>query len=740
VNPEVEHRMIGRTLSHYRIVAELGSGGMGRVFRAEDTLLGRPVALKFPHHHLVHDSPARARFLREARISSVLDHPNIVVLYDVGEVEGEIFLAMQCVEGRSLRERLRDGPVAPDETTSIGRAVADALAHAHARGVVHRDIKPENILVCGDGRVKVADFGLALRSDATVLTETNAILGTVGYLAPEVLAGTVADARSDLFALGAVLYEMCAGFSPFQAESPAAVLYRIAHEEPPPLPSSGPAALAHLVTRLLSKRPADRPASAVEVAGALASITEPRPSTAATPSPARSIAVLYFENMTGDPAEDYFCAGITEDLLTDLLKIPDLNVASRNAVAALRGRPVDMRQAGRDLGVATILEGSVRRAGHQVRVTAQLVRTDTGFHLWGERYDRKLEDIFEVQEDIARNIAGALRVVLTPGDGQGHLGRRTANPRAYDLRLQALALHRRQEEADMRRAIALLEEALRLDPDYALARADLAECYVQLFCKAWDADTSWLDRAEAEVRRAMDLAPSLPEAFRARGHVWMHRRLPRRALRDFQLAVDLDPRFAGAVNNVAVAYVVLKDPGRAEISARRARELDPQLVPAYVNLGVALLLQGRYSECSEALAAGLALETGRNQRLGLLETLLVCHMAQGDRAAVERVAERVRREDPDPLSRSMLALATAFLGDADGARRGLLDPELGISASPRVHINVAGVHALLDDQDAARAALERAFRLDVVHLAEARAHPELAALLEDPRFIDPGVF
>ncbi|HEY3216673.1 MAG TPA: protein kinase [Candidatus Eisenbacteria bacterium] len=734
--------MIGRTLSHYRIVGELGAGGMRTVFRAEDLRLGRPVALKFPHRELLPDTASRARFLREARIASVLDHPNIVVLYDVGKAEGEIFLAMQCIDGCSLRERLRAGSVPLAETLRVGRAVADALAYAHGRDVVHRDVKPENVLLSNDGRVKVADFGTARIATESQRTGTGTWVGSLGYWAPETVLGRVAEARSDLYSLGVVLHELCAGVPPFHGDHPAALLYRIAHEAPHALPPSAdaPPELRRLILALMSKAPERRPASAIEVADTLLHIgggpTAGRSADGPLALPvARSIAVIDFHNLTGDPEDDYFCAGITEDVVTDLLKIPDLQVASRGAVQSLGEKQIDAREAGRTLGVATVLEGSVRRAAGRVRVSAQLVRTDTGYHLWAERYDRNLEDIFEVQEDISRQIAHSLRLALEPVDQETRLGRRTRSPKAYDLRLQALAHYRRFEEADMRRAIALLEESIREDPAYALARADLGECCVQMFCKGWDLDQGWLERGEAEARGALELAASLPEGHRALGHAWNHRRNLERALRDLHRAVELDPRFTGALLNLGLNYLFLGDPSRAELYTRRALDTDPREPRAAVNLTLILLRQRRLPECREFARHALTLELSRAHRFTVMECLMLSHLWENNRAEIERLAAEVERElAPDAGARCLRALAAAFVGDAEGARRLLEQSPGSTGPGTAIWVSRARVLLLLGDRDAALAEIEHASRLDVVDVDELRTDPHFSTLRGDPRF------
>ncbi|MBI5710299.1 MAG: protein kinase [Candidatus Eisenbacteria bacterium] len=731
--------MIGRSFSHYRVLDVLGAGGAGTVYRAEDTLLGRPVALKFPHRDALRDASARERFLREARIASVLDHPNIVVVFDVGEDRDEIFIAMQLAEGHTLRERLRAGPPPLAETLATGRAVADALAHAHARGVLHRDIKPENVIVGGDGRVKMTDFGIARRAGETRLTEAGTLQGTWAYLAPEVIRGEGGDARSDLYALGAMLYEMCSGRPPFTGDRAETVLYRAVNDAPAPLPAATPPALSALVESLLAKDPERRPASAVEVADTLLHLTAPRAAAGvAAPRaavPARSIAVLDFANLTGDPEDDYFSAGVTEDLLTDLLKIPDLKVASRSAVQTLRGRALDSRGAGRELGVATVLEGSLRRAGDRVRVTAQLVQADSGYQLWAERYDRGLADIFEVQEDIARRIADALRLAFDPEDVEGRPGRRTRNPRAYDLRLQALALYRRFEEAAMRQAIALLAEALREDPDYALARADYAESLVQMPCKGWDLSPAWLDRAEEEARLVIARAPQLAEGHRVLGHVRCHRRTLGLALRDFHHAHDLDPRAAGPLVGLANNYIFLGDPTRAEIYARRAVSLDPEDPRGVLLLATSLLRQRRFDECRAVARGALASVRAHLYRVPMIELLMLAASWQGDAREVARLGEEFAR-DPvqDAQSRAVLALAEASAGRADEARRLLAQDRDDALDHNTVLVSRARVHLLLGEREAALAALTRASALDVVDLHELRIDPQFATLAGEPRY------
>ncbi len=730
--------MIGRRFSHYRIVAELGSGAMGTVYRAEDTLLGRPVALKFPHRHRVGDDEARERFLREARAASVLDHPNIVVLYDVAEEKEEVFLAMQCVNGSPLRARIAQGPVPAPEAVAIARAVAEALAHAHGRGVIHRDVKPENILIGADGRVKVADFGTALLLDEARITADRDIVGTLAYSAPELLEGHGADERSDLYALGVVLHEMLSGTPPYHAEHAASLIYQVLHTEPAPLSASVDPALRRVVAALLAKRPDERPQDAVALVDALARLSSPgdEPPAPASAPPARTIAVLGFENLTHDPADDYFCAGISEDLATDLLKISGLSVASHGLVATLNGDRARILDEARRLGVATVLQGGVRRSGDRVRVTAQLVRTDTGYQMWAERYSRDISDLLDLQEEISRHIAEALRITFEPEDPESRLGRRARDPKAYDLRLAALAHYRRFEPEETRRAIGLFEDALRVDPDYALGRAELAESCVQMVCKGWDLAPEWLDRAEAEATRALELAPSLPEAHRALGHLWMHRREPERARPLFHRAVDLDPRFADGLLKLGGCYLFGGDHSRAEIYLRRAVDLDPLDGRTALDLSIALLRQRRFDECRIIAERIGWITTSPTLRVRALETILLAHLWAGRPREVREAADRVRSEfgDREPLPRALLALAAASEGLRDEALALLLDPAPDRITDWGVHVARARVHCVLGDREAAIAALERAHGLEFVDSDELRSDFHLEALAGDPRF------
>ncbi len=593
--------MIGRMLSHYRVIEKLGEGGMGAVFRAEDVRLGRQVALKTLPALREADDRDRQRFLAEARALALLEHPHICLLYELGEAEGEPFLAMQLVEGESLGQLVRRGRLAVDRALEVVQVVASALGAAHARGIVHLDVKCDNILLGRDGSIKLTDFGLARLSEVASHSSRSALAGTAAYMAPEQIEGRGAGAAADQFALGVVAYECLTGTRPFTGDSLMTVMYAICNTEPPPVSRARPELTLRwdeTISRALHKDPSRRfPGvrefgAALSLQGATASPRNQRPALT-------SLAVLYFENLSPFPDTDYFCAGITEDILTDLSKLPGLQVASRNAVARLRGQAVDIPRVAAELGVGAVLEGSVRRSGTQVRITAQLIDAATGFHLWAERYDRQLEDVFAVQEDIARSIAGALRGALTSEETAGLQQGRPANAWAYDLYLKGRALYTQYVFEDNRRALEMFEQALAIEPDYALAWAGVADCCGQIIDKAWDASPGWLDRGLAAARRSVELDPRLPEAYKALALIQEMRGELDESRSSLHRAIEINPRFESALVNLSSLILETGDVARFERCLRRVLEIDPTSSYAYLWLGLGLMLTHRFHEAIE---------------------------------------------------------------------------------------------------------------------------------------------
>ncbi|HVF40030.1 MAG TPA: protein kinase, partial [Gemmatimonadaceae bacterium] len=552
--------------SRYRLDRELGRGGMATVYLANDLRHDRRVALKVLHPELS-SALGPDRFLREIKLAARLNHPHIVPLYDSGEAGGFLYYVMPLVEGESLRDRLlRDGRISTEESLQIVRGIASALDYAHRQNIVHRDIKPENVML-QDGEALVTDFGIAKAvsvASGDTLTQTGMMIGTPAYVSPEQAAGeTSIDGRSDQYSLACVLYEMLSGRKPFSGANAQAVLSKRFSEPVPSIRDVFQDATSEIETALnkaLAKSNTERFDTTIDFARALVAshLSTPDGSllTHAGAGSAKSIAVLPFASASGDQEGEYFADGVAEEIINALSKIKALKVSSRTSSFSFKGKNEDIREIGRKLQVGTILEGSVRKSGKRLRVTAQLVNVRDNSQLWAERYDRELEDVFEIQDEIAASIVAALRVVLTEDEKRAIEQVPTANVEAYDFYLrgrQFFHQHRRRAHEFARQ---MFERAIELDPGYALAHAGVADCCSFLY-QYFDASAQNLRRAEAASKRALELAPQLAEAHASRGLAVSLTGKFEEAEREFQAAMRLDPKsfeaayfYARACNSV----------------------------------------------------------------------------------------------------------------------------------------------------------------------------------------------
>jgi serine/threonine protein kinase/tetratricopeptide (TPR) repeat protein len=503
--------MIGKTVSHYRILEKLGEGGMGVVYKAEDTRLKRAVALKFLPPELTRDASAKERFIQEAQAASGLDHPNICTIFEIDDTaDGQSFIAMAFYGGGTLKARIERGPLDIEEAIGIAVQTAQGLGRAHEAGIVHRDLKPANIMLAGRGEVKIVDFGLAKLAGGAKLTKTGSTLGTAAYMSPEQARGEEVDRRTDIWSLGVVLFEMLAGSLPFRGDHEAALLYSIVHEEPESLSSLRPglpAALSRLVAKTLEKDPAKRYQTADELIGDMKKL-------GGSSAPARqekSIAVLPFENLSPDRDQEYFSDGLTEEVISDLSNVEALRVISRSSTMTFKGTKKKVPEIARELDVRYVLEGSVRKAGNSLRITAQLIDAANDAHVWAEKYSGTLDDVFDVQEKVSRSIVAALRLKLTPEESRKIAERPIDNVAAYQCYLRANTEIWRFTESSLESARAHLQEGLDILGDNALLYATMGAVYFQ-YANIGAAQEDYIAKAEEYLRKALSLDPGIAQA------------------------------------------------------------------------------------------------------------------------------------------------------------------------------------------------------------------------------------
>jgi len=581
-----ETAMPGAQLGPYRIEEVIGCGGMGEVYRAIDTRLGRTVAIKLLPHELTANPAYRHRLLQEARAVSALNHPNIVVLYDISSHKGVDFLVMEYVAGSSLKELIRPEGLVFGQVLNLGVQAASALGAAHAAGIVHRDVKPANILVSNDQVVKVLDFGIAKlpdRGPPTRLTGCGQVIGTVAYMSPEQTRGEETDATSDVFSLGCVLYQAATGQMPFSGESALAVMHEVATAEPPApstLRPGLPPAFDALIAKCVRKAPGERFRSMAEVCAALdlqrsheRHVTVTRPQIA-------SVAVLPFFSAGGDADAEHFGEGLAEELIGALSSVPQLRVTPRSSAFSYRDKGLDAREIGRRLNAGSVLEGSVRRSGQRLRISAQLINISDGYPIWSQRFDRALTDIFEVQDEITATVVGQLRERLLgqPADQQALVAKRfTEDPEAYSLFLKGRH-HWNKRPAGTYAAIECFQEALKQDPKYALAYASLADCYNTL--GSWEAGLLSPEEAYSKGRayaeKSLQLDPNLAEGHAALGYGLLHFAWDLRAAeRSMVEAIRVNPGYGAAHHWYSHLLVVARRFEESHEESRLYLDVDP---------------------------------------------------------------------------------------------------------------------------------------------------------------------
>jgi eukaryotic-like serine/threonine-protein kinase len=739
----------GARLGPYEILSPLGAGGMGEVYKARDTRLGREVAVKVLPQMTADGPEALARFEREAQAVAALSHPNILAIHDFGREGIHAYFVTELLEGESLRERLVAAAIPPRKAVEYVQQIARGLAAAHDRGIVHRDLKPDNVFLTRDGLVKILDFGLARQakdgaaegSDPQSLTASGTVVGTPGYMAPEQIRGKAVDHRADLFALGVILYEMLTGQRAFQRSNPVETMMSVLQDDPPLSAGRGvPADLAGILAHSLEKNPEDRFQSARDFAFALQAseregVSGPR--SPATGSPRfteksdASIAVLPFRNMSSGGDSEYFSDGMTEDIITALADIETLRVAARTSSFAFRDKDKDVREIGRELGVGTVLEGSVRQAGRRLRITAQLIDVSSGYHLWSERYDREIEDVFAVQDEISRAIAGALKVRLLPAQEASLVTPGTRNVEAYNRYLKGRYYFNQRAS---QKAVTEFEAAIARDPQFAAPYTGLADSYCIYGFYGGISTLEAFAKARAAAARALELEPDSMDTHMALGllehyYGWDFDREERH----FRRAIELAPRDASAHSWLAL---LLSATGRQDESlemGRRAVELEPLSASTHVNAGMAFYFGRRFPEAIEGFRTAVHVDPNSVYALFALGLACLSGGAPDEGiAALEKLAAQTDRQMSWALA--LLGATFAAAGKEKDARGILAElDELGKrSYVPPIHF--AFVRVQLRELDETIALLARALtERNAFYWAWVRLSQPFDAVRADPR-------
>jgi serine/threonine protein kinase/Flp pilus assembly protein TadD len=733
--------LIDQSLLHYKILRKLGSGGMGVVYEAQDSQLGRRVALKFLPQDMAQDSQLLERFQREARAASSLNHPNICTIHAIEQHERRHFIVMELLEGQTLAQQMSRQPMEIDKLLAFGIQIADALESAHAKGIVHRDIKPANLFLNERGQLKILDFGLAKigatkvsRAEITQgasgedeetqvfaneLTSPGSAVGTVSYMSPEQSRGQLVDARTDLFSTGTVLYQMAIGTLPFQGDTSAVIFDAILNREPRPAAELNPTLppdFVRILDKVLEKDRNLRCQTATELKTDLnrlkrnleSSTRRTREKTESDPGvqkqTKKSVAVLYFENLSGAKEDEYLRDGITEDVITELSKIRGLNIFSRPTILAFRDKQVTPAQVGRQLGAAYVLTGTLRRSGARLRINVQLVDTQTDFPLWSDRFDREMKDVFEVQDEMARRIAEALRVTLSPEELEALAVKPTENLQAYDLYLRGKRYARRQTRQDLEFALQMFENAVAIDPSFALAYAASANACAMFFCN-YSRDQVWVERARETSGKAVALRWDLPEVQVSQAWVL----------------------YAAELHDEAVRM------------AKKAIERKRDCEGAHYLLCRALFAAGRYQEVVDV--AETAVEAS-GEDYNVYVPILNCLGAMGKEEGLRNMRQRrmaalenhLKQVPEDARARILLGSDYAYLERSDDALR-----ELNLAVTLRANeasilYNAACLYCKLGRKSDAMDALHKSWEAGFKDSAWARRDPDLIPLHDEPEF------
>ena len=764
--------MIGQTISHYHILEKLGEGGMGVVYKAQDLMLDRLVALKFLPSHLTASEEIKKRFIQEAKAASTLDHPNICTLYELGETnDGQMFIAMAYYKGETVKERVKERPLPISEAVEIAAAIAEGLTRAHEKGITHRDIKSDNVMITDNGSVKIMDFGLASMVGASTLTKAGTTLGTLPYMSPEQARGEKVDHRTDIWSLGVLLYEMVAGRLPFKSQYDEATVYSILHEKPQPLTSirsNVPMALESVVHKCLEKKASDRYQHMDDMLVDLRRAGTEKHSTGHThlapPKTGRrqwliigglslvvlvlclifiprfipgsedvhSLAVLPLENFSHDPDQEYFSDGMTEALIADLSKITSLRVISRTSVMQFKGTKKTVPEIARALNVDAVLEGSVLRSGDRIRITAQLIHGSTDKHLWAESYERELKDVLRLQSDVAQAIAGEIRIKVTPQEHARITGSRTVNPSAHEAYLKGRFYANQWSPEAGTKSIEFFRQSIAIDSTYAPAYAELAEMYVTLGFSGVSLPRELYVKAKAAAVKALALDESSGEAHAALGWLTLMNDWNwEESEREFRRSLELNP---SSTTTLFFYSTLLSARGRhteAIKLAKLGRSLDPLSLLSITNVGWRYQSAGIYDTSIAYFQKCLELDSNYSVAR---ENIAFTSLLKGLPDEAIRQFKTVPEASMFPISKMRLAVAYVRAGRRKDALKIVEDLQERFRHGYVSPYCIAGIYSALGEKNLAFQWLERAYSDRDSWLIFIHLNPGFESLRSDPRF------
>jgi serine/threonine protein kinase/tetratricopeptide (TPR) repeat protein len=765
--------MVGQTISHYKILEKLGEGGMGVVYRAHDTKLDRDVALKFLPPNLTASPEELTRFEQEAKAISALNHPNIATIYDVDEVNGQRYLVLEYIPCGTLKSRLKqlkseDKDFSVSEVLDYGVQIAEGLAHAHRHGIIHRDVKTENMMLTGEGKVKLTDFGLAKLRGSVQITKTGSTLGTAAYMSPEQIRGEEIDQRSDIFSLGIVLYELVTSHLPFRGEFEAALSYSILNENPPSIKSlrqNVPQALEQIINRCLEKDKSKRYQIANEIISELKNVerdlsrstkrSEDRstnmrwivaaavvvlavlgiylfyPKSVPTLVKNKSVAVLPFKNLSDSKEDEYFSDGITDDIIAQLSKIADLKVISRTSVMQYKGVSKNVREIGRELDIGTVLEGSVRRAGNQIRIVAQLIDASNEGHLWADTYDKEMTQIFAIQSDVAQRIAAALEARLSLAEKGRIEKKQTENTEAYQLYLKGRFYWNKRTVPDLQKSIEYFDQAIEKDQYYALAFSGLANSYVVLPAFGLSA-REYYQKAQQAATKALEFDSTLAEVHTVLGNIKENQYDWTNAESEYKRAIELNPSYPTAHQWYSGLLVTLGRFNDAITEAKRAAELDPLSLIINYNLCTTLLYMRQYEQAIDQCNKGIELDP--NFPWSYYARGMVTEVQGKLDEAIKDYQKARLFSHNDPSTLGDIGRSCARVGRKEDALKTLRELREYYKQGYSVSLHIANVYYGLGDKERTFEWLGRSIQ-DEAGLSVDSNNPLWDDIRSDPRFI-----